>query len=50
MVLTMAKRFVRFRPQVQADPKCAMAHWESRSPVEPHINLPLVPPPAAELA
>ena len=32
------------------DPNCAMAHWGIALACGPHINLPLVPPPAAELA
>src|SRR3970282_864383 len=32
------------------DPSCAMAHWGIALACGPHINLPLVPPPAAELA
>ena len=39
-----------FQTAVQADPKCAMAHWGIALASGPHINLVLVPPPAAELA
>jgi tetratricopeptide (TPR) repeat protein len=39
-----------FQAAAQADPKCAMAHWAIALACGPHINLPLVPPPAAELA
>lgn len=39
-----------FQAAAQADPKCAMAHWGIALACGPHINLPLVPPPAAELA
>jgi tetratricopeptide (TPR) repeat protein len=39
-----------FEAAAEADPKCAMAHWGIALACGPHINLPLVPPPAAELA
>ena len=39
-----------FQAAARADPKCAMAHWGIALACGPHINLPLVPPPAAELA
>lgn len=39
-----------FQAAVAADPKCAMAHWGIALACGPHINLPLVPPPSAELA
>ncbi len=39
-----------FQAAAAADPKCAMAHWGIALACGPHINLPLVPPPAAELA
>ena len=39
-----------FQAAAQLDPKCAMAHWGIALACGPHINLPLVPPPAAELA
>jgi tetratricopeptide (TPR) repeat protein len=39
-----------FQAAAQLDPKCAMAHWGVALACGPHINLPLVPPPAAELA
>ena len=39
-----------FQAAAEADPKCAMAHWGIALACGPHINLPLVPPPAAELA
>ena len=34
----------------ELDPECAMAHWGVALACGPHINFPLVPPPAAELA
>jgi tetratricopeptide (TPR) repeat protein len=39
-----------FEQAAQLDPKCAMAHWGIALASGPHINFPLVPPPAAELA
>lgn len=39
-----------FQEAVQTDPTCAMAHWAIALACGPHINLPVVPPPAAELA
>ena len=39
-----------FQAAVAADPKCAMAHWGIALACGPHINLPIVPPPSAELA
>lgn len=39
-----------FQAAAEADPKCAMAHWGIALACGPHINLPLVPPPAAALA
>src|ERR1051325_7612857 len=39
-----------FQQAAELDPKCAMAHWGIALASGPHINLPLVPPPAAELA
>lgn len=39
-----------FQAAAQADPQCAMAHWGIAYACGPHINLPAVPPPAAELA
>jgi tetratricopeptide (TPR) repeat protein len=39
-----------FQAAAQTDPKCAMAHWGIALACGPHINFPLVPPPAAELA
>ena len=39
-----------FQEAARLDPKCAMAHWGIALASGPHINLPLVPPPAAELA
>lgn len=38
-----------FQAAAEADPKCAMAHWGIALACGPHINLPLVPPPAAAL-
>ena len=39
-----------FQEAAQLDPKCALAHWGIALACGPHINFPLVPPPAAELA
>ncbi len=39
-----------FQAAAELDPKCAMAHWGIALASGPHINLPVVPPPAAELA
>ena len=39
-----------FQEAARLDPKCALAHWGIALACGPHINLPLVPPPAAELA
>jgi tetratricopeptide (TPR) repeat protein len=39
-----------FRAAAEADPHCAMAHWGVALANGPHINFPLVPPPAAEAA
>jgi tetratricopeptide (TPR) repeat protein len=39
-----------FQEAVRLDPECAMAHWGIAMALGPHINFPLVPPPAAELA
>lgn len=39
-----------FQAAASADPTCAMAHWGIALACGPHINFPLVPPPAAELA
>ena len=39
-----------FQAAAELDPECAMAHWGIALASGPHINLPLVPPPAAELA
>jgi tetratricopeptide (TPR) repeat protein len=39
-----------FQAAAKADPKCAMAHWGVALANGPHINFPLVPPPAAEAA
>jgi tetratricopeptide (TPR) repeat protein len=39
-----------FQEAARLDPKCAMAHWGIALACGPHINLPLVPPPAAALA
>jgi tetratricopeptide (TPR) repeat protein len=39
-----------FQEAARLDPECAMAHWAIALACGPHINLPLVPPPAAELA
>jgi tetratricopeptide (TPR) repeat protein len=39
-----------FQEAAKADPKCAMAYWGIALANGPHINFPLVPPPAAEAA
>ena len=39
-----------FQEAARLDPKCAMAHWGIALACGPHINLPIVSPPAAELA
>ncbi len=39
-----------FQEAAELDPKCAMAHWGIALASGPHINFPLVPPRAAELA
>ena len=39
-----------FQEAARLDPTCAMAHWGIALANGPHINFPLVPPPAAELA
>lgn len=39
-----------FQEAAKIDPKCAMAHWGIALANGPHINFPLVPPPAAEAA
>jgi tetratricopeptide (TPR) repeat protein len=39
-----------FQQAAELDPKCAMAHWGIALACGPHINLTLMPPPAAELA
>ena len=39
-----------FQEAARIDPKCAMAHWGIALANGPHINFPLVPPPAAEMA
>jgi tetratricopeptide (TPR) repeat protein len=39
-----------FQEAARLDPACAMAHWGIALASGPHINFPLVPPPAAELA
>jgi tetratricopeptide (TPR) repeat protein len=39
-----------FQEAARLDPECAMAHWGIALANGPHINYPLVPPPAAELA
>ena len=36
-----------FQEAARLDPKCAMAHWGIALANGPHINFPLVPPPAA---
>jgi len=39
-----------FKEAERLDPGCAMAHWGIALASGPHINFPLVPPPAAALA
>jgi tetratricopeptide (TPR) repeat protein len=39
-----------FKAAATLDPDCAMAHWGIALAPGPHINFPLVPPPAAALA
>ncbi|MGV3531947.1 MAG: hypothetical protein ACO1QR_06215, partial [Chthoniobacteraceae bacterium] len=39
-----------FEEAARLDPECAMAHWAIALASGPHINFPLVPPPAAERA
>jgi tetratricopeptide (TPR) repeat protein len=39
-----------FQEAARLDPKCALAHWGIALASGPHINYPLVPPPAAERA
>lgn len=39
-----------FQEATRLDPECAMAHWGMALASGPHINFPMVPPPAAELA
>ena len=39
-----------FQQAADLDPECAMAHWGIALACGPHINLTVVPPPAAELA
>lgn len=39
-----------FQEAARIDPKCAMAHWGIALASGPHINFPMVPPPAAEAA
>ena len=39
-----------FSRNARLDPECATAHWGIALASGPHINYPLVPPPAAELA
>jgi tetratricopeptide (TPR) repeat protein len=39
-----------FQEAAKLDPKCAMAHWGIALANGPHINFPLVPPPAEEVA
>jgi hypothetical protein len=39
-----------FQEATRLDAKCAMAHWGIALASGPHINFPLVPPPAAERA
>jgi tetratricopeptide (TPR) repeat protein len=39
-----------FQEAARIDPQCAMAHWGIALASGPHINFPMVPPPAAERA
>jgi tetratricopeptide (TPR) repeat protein len=39
-----------FQAAETIDPECAMAHWGVALACGPHINFPMVPPPAVELA
>lgn len=39
-----------FQEATRLDPNCAIAHWGIALACGPHINLPIVPPPSAELA
>lgn len=39
-----------FKQAAAIDPECAMAHWGIALANGPHINVPMVPPPAAEEA
>ncbi|MEO8440351.1 MAG: hypothetical protein ABI540_09030 [Spartobacteria bacterium] len=39
-----------FQAAAELDPQCAMAHWGIALASGPHINLPIVPSPAAKLA
>jgi tetratricopeptide (TPR) repeat protein len=39
-----------FQEAAKLDPKCAMAHWGIALANGPHINFPMVPPPAADAA
>lgn len=39
-----------FQEAARLDPECAMAHWGIALASGPHINFPVVPPPAAALA
>jgi len=39
-----------FQEAARLDPECAMAHWGIALANGPHINLPMVPPPAAAQA
>src|SRR5437588_3690586 len=39
-----------FKEAAKMDPECAMAHWGIALANGPHINFPMVPPPAAEAA
>src|SRR5438046_9123357 len=39
-----------FKEAARLDPKCAMAHWGIALANGPHINFPMVPPPAAGAA